>query len=92
MRVGGDVKEPRLITLKQPVYPTVAKQAHIQGNVVISTQIDKVGNVVHMQVISGPTMLRQAALDALRQWKYAPSTLNGQPISIEMLVTVKFQI
>ncbi len=92
VKVGGEVKEPHLITLKQPVYPTVAKQAHIQGNVVISTQIDKVGNVVHMQVISGPTMLRQAALDALRQWKYAPSTLNGQPISIEMQVTLKFQL
>lgn len=92
VQVGGDVREPRLITLKQPVYPIVAKQAHIQGDILVSTQIDKVGNVVHMKVISGPTILRQAALDALRHWKYAPSTLNGQPVSVEMQVTLKFRM
>jgi TonB family protein len=92
IKVGGEVKEPRLITFKQPDYPLVAKQAHIQGDVVIETQIDKAGNVVHMKAISGPVMLRQPALDALRRWKYAPSTLNGQPIAIEMMVTLKFRM
>jgi|HubBroStandDraft_6_1064221.scaffolds.fasta_scaffold00680_6 TonB family protein len=92
LKVGGNVKEPRLITFKQPSYPLVAKEAHIQGDILVSTQIDKAGNVVHMQVISGPTMLRQPALDALRQWKYAPSTLNGQPVSVEMQVTIKFRM
>lgn len=92
LNVGGEVKEPRLITFRQPDYPIVAKQAHVQGDVVVSTQIDKLGNVVHMQAISGPTMLRQAALDALKRWKYAPSTLNGQPVSIEMQVTIKFRM
>jgi TonB family protein len=92
VKVGGEVKEPRLITFKQPDYPLVAKQAHIQGDVVIQTQIDKTGNVVQMKAISGPVMLRQPALDALRRWKYAPSTLNGQPIAIEMMVTLKFRM
>ncbi len=92
IKVGGEVKAPRLITFRQPTYPAVAKETHVQGDVVISTQIDKVGNVVHMQVISGPTMLRQPALEALRQWKYAPSTLNGQPVGIEILVTLKFRM
>lgn len=92
VKVGGEVKEPRLISLKQPDYPLVAKQAHVQGDVVVSTQIDKLGNVVHTQVISGPSMLRQPALDALKRWKYSPSTLNGQPVSVEMQVTVKFRM
>jgi len=92
VKVGGEVKEPRLITFKQPDYPLVAKQAHIQGDVVIETQIDKAGNVIHMKAISGPVMLRQPALDALRRWKYAPSTLNGQPTAIEMMVTLKFRM
>jgi TonB family protein len=90
--VGGEVKAPRLITLKQPNYPSVAKEAHIQGDVVISTQIDKVGNVVQMKIVSGPMMLRQPALDALKHWKYAPSTLNGQPVSVEMQVIIKFRM
>jgi protein TonB len=92
VKIGGDVKEPRLLTHPQPVYPAVAKQGRIQGDVLVSTQIDKAGNVVHMNVISGPPMLRQAALEALRRWKYAPSTLNGQPQSVEMQVTIKFRL
>jgi periplasmic protein TonB len=92
VKVGGEVKEPRLITYKQPDYPLVAKQAHIQGDVLISTEIDKAGNVIHVEAISGPMMLRQAALEALRRWKYAPSTLNGQPVPVEMRVTVQFRM
>jgi protein TonB len=58
---------------------------------VIDTSIDKSGSVVGMKVVSGPAVLRQAALDALRQWKYQPSTLDGQPVAIQMLVTIKFR-
>jgi protein TonB len=89
---GGTVKEPKLIRSTLPVYPSVAKDSRVQGDVVIETEIDKSGNVVHMKVTSGPPMLRQAALDAVRRWKYEPSTLDGQPHSIEMLVTVKFRL
>jgi protein TonB len=58
--------------------------------VVVNTTIDKNGNVVGMRVASGPPLLRQAALDALRRWKYEPSKLNGQPVAVEMQVTIKF--
>jgi len=90
VKVGGNVKEPRLVSRVMPEYPLVAKQAGIQGDVVVKTTIDPKGNVVNMQVVSGPAMLRGPALSALRRWRYEPSTLNGQPISVQMLVTIKF--
>jgi protein TonB len=92
VQVGGTVKQPKLIRSTLPVYPSVAKESHVQGDVVVDTQIDKNGNVVHMTVTSGPVMLRQAALDAVRRWKYEPSTLDGRPVPVEMFVTVKFRL
>jgi TonB family protein len=91
-RVGGDVKPGRLISSVQPVYPAAARTSHIEGDVIIKTNIDETGRAVNMQVISGPLALRQAALDALRQWKYAPATLNGAPISTQLQVTIRFRL
>ena len=90
-RVGGELKEPKLISTTAPVYPLAARQASIDGDVVIQAVIDKNGNVTQADVISGPAMLRQAALNAVRRWKYAPSVLDGQPVSIQTTVTVKFR-
>ena len=90
VRVGGKVSEPQLLTHVMPQYPLTAKEAGIQGDVVIQTTVDQHGNVVNMKIVSGPMMLRQPALEALKRWKYAPSTLNGQPISVQMSVTIKF--
>jgi TonB family protein len=90
VKVGGNVKEPRLVSRVMPEYPIVAKQAGIQGDVVVKTTIDEKGNVVNMQIVSGPALLRGAALAALRRWRYEPSTLNNQPISVQLLVTIKF--
>jgi len=90
VRVGGDIKPPRLISSVQPVYPNMARQAGVDGDVIVDALIDKNGNVASMKVISGPQMLRQAALDALHGWKYEPSRLNGEPVSAQMTVTVRF--
>jgi TonB family protein len=84
------VKEPQVISHVSPIYPLAAKEAGIYGDVILQTTIDQKGNVVNAKVISGPVMLRQPALDALKRWRYAPSTLNGQPISVAMSVTIKF--
>jgi len=84
------VKEPKLLSSTLPVYPAFAKEAHVEGDVVVRTTIDKNGNVTHMDIVSGPTMLRQAARDALGRWKYEPSKLDGQPVSVQLLVTIKF--
>jgi TonB family protein len=90
IRVGGNVKEPRLLSSVMPTYPLAAKEAGIQGDVVVQATIDQRGNVADMKIVSGPIMLRQPALDALRRWKYSPTTLNGSAISLQMLVTIKF--
>jgi protein TonB len=90
LRVGGNIKPPRMISSVLPAYPSIARQAGVEGNVVIDTVVDKTGDVASMKVVSGPPMLRQPALDALRQWKYEPSRLNGQPVAVEMIVTIQF--
>jgi TonB family protein len=90
IKVGGQVTEPVLVSKVAPVYPVIAKEAGIAGDVVIKTNLDKNGNVIHMEVVSGPSMLRQPALEALRRWKYKPSTLNGEPVPVTILVTLKF--
>jgi TonB family protein len=90
VRVGGKILPPRLISSVLPTYPTLAQQAGVKGTVVVDTIIDKDGNVAKTNVISGPELLRQSALSALRQWKYEPSKLNGQPISVEMIVSIQF--
>jgi protein TonB len=91
-KIGGDVKDPRLISSVAPVYPVSARSTGIQGDVVVETTIDKSGNVVRMHVVSGPLALRSCALESLRRWKYEPSKLNGEPVEVQMLVTIKFRL
>jgi TonB family protein len=92
VRVGGDVKQPRLISSVMPIYPWAAKAGHVEGDVVVDTRISKNGSVENMKVTDGPMMLRQAALDALRKWRYEPSELDGKPVEVEMLITVRFRL
>ena len=90
--VGGRVKQPALLKNVVPQYPALAKQAHTQGDVTVQIVIDRAGNVIEGKAISGPTVLRQAAVDAVRGWKYEPTMLDGQAISVQMLVTLRFQL
>ena len=92
IRVGGRVKPPKAIVQVRPEYPMLAKQAHIQGQVQIDAVLDENGNVVEMKIVAGPPLLYQAALDALKQWKYEPVYLNEQPIAVQMIVTITFQL
>ena len=91
VKVGGQVQEPRLLASTLPIYPALAKQSNTQGDVVIKATIGKNGRVAHMDVVSGPTVLRQAAIDALGRWKYEPSKLDGQPVEAQIFVTIKFR-
>jgi protein TonB len=90
IRVGGRVRPPKPIVQVKPEYPTLARQARIQGQVQIDAVLDEQGNVVEMKIVSGPPLLYQAALDALRKWKYEPTYLNDQPIAVQMIVTITF--
>ncbi len=92
VRVGGRVKPPRKLFAPPPEYPVLARQARIEGTVVIDSVIDVNGNVVEAKVVSGHPLLMQAALDALRQWKFEPTYLDEQPVPVRLLVTFEFQL
>jgi protein TonB len=91
VRMGGHVQPPKLVTSILPPYPAVAREAGIEGDVIVEASIDETGRVVTTKVISGPVMLRQAAVEALRKWKYEPSQLNGEPTKAQTTVTIRFR-
>jgi protein TonB len=82
--------EGNLIHRVQPVYPHLAIQARIQGEVVLRAIISRDGRIDGLQVVSGHPMLAPAAVDAVRQWRYRPYVLNGEPVEVETQVTVRF--
>jgi TonB family protein len=90
IRQGGAVQQANLISKVQPVYPTEAKQARIQGVVILETLIGKDGKVMSVRVISGHPLLQQSAVDAVSQWLYKPTFLNGQPVEVVTTTTVNF--
>lgn len=92
IRPGGVIKAPNKIRDAIPVYPTIAKAAHVQGTVIIEATIAKDGVVKDAKVLSAPSMLDDAALTAVRQWRYTPSLLNGEPVEVLMTVTVRFAL
>jgi periplasmic protein TonB len=91
VRVGGVIVQAKLIHGVPPKYPPAATQLGISGNVVILAHVDKTGSVASMKIVSGPTALQQAAMTALKQWKYQPATLDGVPIETNQTVTIRFQ-
>jgi protein TonB len=92
VRVGGDVKPPKLLSGPAPVYPILARQSHVAGIVVIEAIIDERGNVVQEKVISGHPLLVQAALKAVSERKYEPTILDGEPQSVDLRVEVNFEV
>jgi protein TonB len=75
-----------------PVYPTIARQTRVQGVVVMEAVISKDGSVDRLRVISGHPFLSQAAIDAVKQWKYRPTMLNGEPVDVITTITVTFTL
>jgi protein TonB len=92
VRVSQGVTKGLLIYRVEPAYPPLAKQARIQGVVVMTALIDKGGNVQNLQVVSGHPLLAPAAIEAVKQWRYKPFLLNGQPVEVETTVTVNFRV
>jgi len=89
---GGQVVRPRLTSSVKPDYPPLARLQRVEGDVVIQAEISATGSVGLLKVVSGPALLQQAAMEALRKWKYEPARLNDQPIALQVLVTIRFRI
>jgi protein TonB len=92
IRISQGVIQGLLIFKVEPTYPPLAQQARIQGAVVMTALIDKGGNVQRLQVVSGHPLLAPAAIEAVKQWRYKPFVLNGQPLEVETTVTVNFHL
>src|SRR4029077_10152863 len=90
--VGGDVKAARLISSVPPIYPSLAKTQPLAGDVRVDALIDATGRVTAMKVVSGPSLLHQAAMDALNRWKYEAATLDGKPVAMHLTVTIQFRL
>jgi TonB family protein len=89
---GGHVQLPKLISSVAPVYPQLAAANHVEGEVKIQAEINASGRVTSTKVVSGPILLRSAAVNAVRMWKYSPATLDGKAISTQYVVTVRFRL
>jgi protein TonB len=92
VRVSQGVTKGMVVYRIEPTYPPLARQARIQGVVVLTAMIDRDGNIQNLQLVSGHPMLAPAAIDAVKHWRYKPFLLNGQPLEVETTVTVRFQL
>ena len=92
VRVGGQVKAPSLVHRVNPQYPAVAQTAQVEGTVVLEATVNKAGRVESVRVVNGNPLLDPAAIEAVKQWRYEPLTLNGEPVPFILTVTVSFRV
>jgi protein TonB len=92
VRVGGRIQAPRKIKSVPPVYPTIAQSSRVQGTVILEALIGLDGRVEQVRVLKPVLLLTDAAVTAVRQWEFTPTTLNGQPVQVVMTVTVDFKL
>ena len=90
--VSSGVMAGNLVVKTMPQYPAISKAARIQGTVVLQATISRTGSIENLRVISGPPMLQQAAIDAVRTWRYKPYVLNGEPVEVETTINVVFNL
>jgi protein TonB len=92
VRVGGDVRPPRKVTDVAPVYPPLARAAGVQGLVILEAVIGEDGGVRDVRVLRSAPLLDEAAMEAVRQWRFTPTLLNGEPVPVVMTITVAFKL
>jgi protein TonB len=92
VRVSQGVTQGLIIRKVNPTYPPLARSARIQGTVVLQAEISKAGDIENLHVVSGHPMLAPAAIEAVKQWKYKPYILNGEPVEVETQITVNFTL
>jgi len=91
-RVGGNVKQPKVVHIEQPKYPPEAGRARVEGVVILEATVTAEGTVDKVKVISGPPMLTAAAVEALTHWKYEPTYLNGQAVPVIPTARISFSL
>ena len=92
VRAIGEVKQPRCLRAVEPAYSEIARQARVEGIVIIEAETDIYGRVQRYKVLRSIPLLDQAAIDALRQWVYEPMIINGRPRGVVFTVTVRFTL
>jgi protein TonB len=92
VNISAGVMQGMLLQKTVPVYPPIAKAARVSGTVVLQATISKTGSIENLRIISGPAMLQQAALDAVKSWRYRPYLLNNDPVEVETTVNVIFTL
>jgi periplasmic protein TonB len=92
VRVGGNITAPKLLRGVRPEYPMLAQQARLKGSVVLEAHVGTDGLVKDVRTMSGPILLQDAAVAAVKQWRYQPLLLNGQPVEFIVIVTVVFNL
>ncbi len=92
IKISSDVAAAQLIQQTPPVYPAIAKTAHISGTVVLHEIIAKDGTVKSVDYVSGPILLQQAAMDAVQQWRYKPLLIDGEPVEVDTTASIVFSL
>ncbi|MGH9705661.1 MAG: energy transducer TonB [Candidatus Acidiferrales bacterium] len=92
IHVGGNVQAASLLHQVMPIYPAIAKTAHVSGTVILHAIIGKDGSIQDLTYMSGPPLLMRNAMDAVRQWRYKPTLLNGEPVEVDTTISVVFSL
>ncbi|MFZ0736942.1 MAG: energy transducer TonB [Candidatus Acidiferrales bacterium] len=92
IRIGGNVMAAKMIHQVQPIYPQIAKTAHLEGTVVLHAIITKEGYIRELQYVSGPPLLMKSSMDAVRQWRYEPTLLQGQPVEVDTMISIVYKL
>jgi protein TonB len=92
VRPGGDIRVPQKIFNVTPIYPAIAASSGVEGVVILEATISETGAVENVRVLKAHPLLDRAAVDAVRQWRYTPTRLNGMPVPVVMAVTVRFTL
>jgi protein TonB len=92
VRAIGEIKQPKRIHYVNPVYPEIARQARVEGTVIIEATTDIYGRVQQVKLLKSVPLLDQAAIDAVKQWVYEPMVINGRPRGVIFVVTVTFSL
>jgi periplasmic protein TonB len=92
IRVGGQVEAASLVNKVEPQYPPIAKTAHVAGTIVLHAIIGKDGSIRELQFVSGPPLLMKSAMDAVKEWRYKPTMLNGEAVEVDTTIDVVFSL